>query len=167
MFLRMIIAGVAALSIVFGCVAKADTLGTHEARRPDLTVGIQGVGLDSGRGQVRRTSYGVNGPGTATAGSLPAGVYAPTTSSAFFNGSDNFLSSPSAFLLNDRVSPATGIRVYEEISLGSHGSKEASPETRSHDTPIITSVIPEPGSLALFGTGLVALAGLLRRKANR
>jgi len=34
----------------------------------------------------------------------------------------------------------------------------------SGDTNISTSTVPEPGSLTLLGTGLVALAGLLRRQ---
>jgi hypothetical protein len=34
----------------------------------------------------------------------------------------------------------------------------------SGDTNIVTGTVPEPGSLMLMGTGLVGLAGLLRRK---
>lgn len=36
----------------------------------------------------------------------------------------------------------------------------------SGDTNITTSVVPEPGSLSLLGTGLFGLAGVVRRKLN-
>lgn len=60
----------------------------------------------------------------------------------------------------------TGVTVQLTVNTGK-GYFGGSTQISSGDTALVPSSTPEPSTLALFGTGILGLGGLVRRKARR
>lgn len=76
------------------------------------------------------------------------------------NGTHNYTLTGSLTGTTNSGSPAVGVTVQLTINTGK-GFFNGSTTISSGDTNV---VVPEPGSLSLFGTGLIGLAGAIRRK---
>jgi len=99
---------------------------------------------------------GCSGPGavglTENAASVGASLFTSCT-----NGSVDLTTHTATF------SPVSSLTVVKDLTLsgGTTGSASVSEFTNA------VSDVPEPGTLALFGTGLLGLASLIRRKLRR
>ena len=76
------------------------------------------------------------------------------------NGTHNYTLTGSLSGWTGSGSPTEGVTVQLTINTG-RGYFNGSTTISSGDTNI---VVPEPGSLGLLGTGLIGLAGVVRRK---
>lgn len=76
------------------------------------------------------------------------------------NGTHNYTLTGTLTGTTDSGSSAVGVTVQLTINTGK-GFFNGSTTISSGDTNV---VVPEPGSLSLFGTGLIGLAGAIRRK---
>jgi|ERR1051326_132933 hypothetical protein len=76
------------------------------------------------------------------------------------NGTHNYTLTGTLTGTTNSGSPAVGVTVQLTINTGK-GFFSGSTTISSGDTNV---VVPEPGSLSLFGTGLIGLAGAIRRK---
>ena len=101
--------------------------------------------------------------------SLPAGIYYLTLQNAVANGNPSGSGGdPVYWDENDGPSTAFENTLGPLANYGSCANGAASPEpgcTGTETFDIVgNSTVPEPGSLGLLGCGILALAGLLRRK---
>jgi hypothetical protein len=143
-----------------GLITGSD-LGSLEFSTGALTSGsLQMGGTFAAGGTFTITGNGTNGipNGTLFTGSFSGPV--TWTLITLSNGTHNYTLSGSLSGWNGSGTATQGVTVQLTINTGK-GFFNGSTNISSGDTNI---VVPEPGSLSLLGTGLIGLAGVIRRK---
>lgn len=135
------------------------------------TTGVQNLGGGFFQ-NIGTLEVNVSGFGTATFTGVGFGVFdnqvfSPPAAGGFRSGSgsilDTFDNVFATYDLTTAIGPITGssfIRpdLFFATSAGNFNLQSAG------DSTFTASTVPEPGSMVLFGTGLSALAGIIRRK---
>jgi len=144
-----------------GGLITGNNLGSLSFSTGALTGGsLQMGGTFAAGGSFTITGNGTNGipNGTLFNGSFSGPV--TWTLVTLANGTHNYTLSGSLSGWNGSGTPTQGVTVQLTINTGK-GFFNGSTTISSGDTNI---VVPEPGSLSLLGTGLIGLAGVIRRK---
>src|ERR1700722_6792667 len=144
-----------------GGLITGNNLGSLEFSTGALTGGsLQMGGTFAAGGSFTITGNGSNGipNGTLFTGSFSGPV--TWTLITLANGTHNYQLSGSLSGWTGSGTATQGVTVQLTINTGK-GFFNGSTNISSGDTNI---VVPEPGSLSLLGTGLIGLAGVIRRK---
>jgi hypothetical protein len=144
-----------------GGLITGNNLGSLEFSTGALTSGsLQMGGTFAAGGSFTITGNGTNGipNGTLFTGSFSSPV--TWTLITLANGTHNYTLSGSLWGWTGSGAATQGVTVQLTINTGK-GFFNGSTNISSGDTNI---VVPEPGSLSLLGTGLIGLAGVIRRK---
>jgi hypothetical protein len=146
-----------------GTLVAGQNLGTLSFTTGALTSGsLQMGGTFAAGGTFTIVGNGING---VTAGTIFSGTFSgPLTWTLFTlpNGTHNYTLSGTLTGSMTNGSPASGVSV--QLTVNTHkGFFNGKTNISSGDTNL-TTVTPEPGTLMLFGTGLVGLAGVLRKR---
>jgi hypothetical protein len=144
-----------------GGLITGNDLGSVAFSTGALTSGsLQMGGTFAGGGWFTITGNGTNG---VPSGTLFTGTFSgPVTWTlvTLANGTHNYTLTGSLTGTNGAGVSTEGVTVQLTINTG-HGFFNGSTTISSGDTNIL---VPEPGSLSLLGTGLIGLAGVVRRK---
>ena len=169
MSIMRVISGVAALLLSLSAVAAADSFGV------DSLAWVCGAAVSDHRAgapflSLQETNCNTIGSQiTVATGTLAAFQVSGIPSMETFSGGDSFIPPAAEFFLNARLLANPTTVGGSEIRLNIKNHENADQGDNGRDTANITSIIPEPGSLALFGTGLIAgaLGGLMHRRVVR
>ena len=146
-----------------GGLITGSNLGSVSFSTGALTSGsLQMGGTFAAGGWFTITGNGMNGvpDGTIFSGTFTGPV--TWTMVTLANGTHNYTLTGSLSGTNAAGGMVYGVTVQLTVNTGK-GFFNGSTKISSGDTNISTTV-PEPGSLTLMGTGLIGLAGMLRRK---
>jgi hypothetical protein len=99
------------------------------------------------------TGYNANFVNDGSLGCTTGSTCLIVTGDGFFTGTGavNFTSSPATFLFTSQYVPGQAVGTVTSFSASASA---------------VPSAVPEPASLALFGTGLLGVVGIARRKFN-
>jgi hypothetical protein len=146
-----------------GGLVAGINLGTFSFSTGALTSGsLQGGGTFAAGGSILIVGNGING---VTAGTIYSGSFSGPvqwTLTTLANGTHNYILTGVITGTLGKSTPAQGATVQLTINTGK-GWFNGKVKGSSGDTNI-SSVTPEPGTLLLFGTGLLSVAGVLRRR---
>lgn len=145
-----------------GGLISGNNLGSVSFSTGALTSGsLQGGGTFAAGGSFMVSGNGTNGvpSGTLFTGSFSGPV--TWTETTLANGTHNYTLTGTLAGWTGSGTAVQGVTVQLTINTGK-GFFNGSTTISSGDTNIAAT--PEPGSLTLLGTGLLALGGLLRRK---
>ncbi len=140
------------------------------------TLTVNSISNTSGLTVVGIDALGYNTSATLVSETDTSGVWAPKGGTTPFNidGFGNFVSeivnpggtggaSPASFSWTFSASPGTDLVLH--VRFNNECSAFVSNRTTTSSGAIGNcAVIPEPGTMALFGSGLVAIAGIIRRR---
>ena len=147
-----------------GGLVTGISLGSFSFSTGALTSGnLQMGGTFAGGGSVLIVGNGING---VTAGTIFSGSFSgPVTWSVITlaNGTHNYtlVGSISGNYANGTAANGATVQLTYNTGKGWFNGKVAG---SSGDTNISQSVAPEPGTLALLGTGLLGVAGAIRKR---
>jgi hypothetical protein len=144
-----------------GGLITGNNLGSVSFSTGALTSGsLQMGGTFAAGGWFSITGNGTNGipNGTLFSGTFSGPV--TWTLVTLANGTHNYTLSGTLSGTTNSGMSTVGVTVQLTINTG-HGFFNGSTTISSGDTNV---VVPEPGSLSLLGTGLIGLAGIVRRK---
>ncbi|PYX92769.1 MAG: hypothetical protein DMG71_17115 [Acidobacteria bacterium] len=130
-------------------------LGTLTLTTGALTSGSLGSGATFGGGTITIAGNGSNGIPTGT-------LFTGTFTSAKWTFEGTLANGTHQYLLTATLAGGVGFTFQSAVDTGK-GFFSGTGTIESGDTNV---VVPEPGTLSLLGTGLIGLAGVIRRKLN-
>ena len=165
-------AGVSGNTFNFGTVSWTTGLANSAfvgANSSSATYDAGGTVTVTGNGTLPGTSNGASlfsgsftGPTTLASASAPA---APNCTTCTFwytlSGQVAGTIDPALMTLLGLGSPNTGAGLFFSFVVGFNGANDTIGNVEGGN---ISVVVPEPGTLALFGTGLISIAGFIRRR---
>jgi hypothetical protein len=136
-----------------GCPCNGANIGSVSIQTGALTSGALGAGGTFGAGTIT-----IMGNGTA---GLPNGVlFSGSFTSATWTFEGTLANGTDQYTLRAILTNGQGFTVQAAVTTGK-GFFSGTGDINSGDTNV---VVPEPGTLGLLGTGLLGVAGLVRRK---
>jgi len=139
-----------------GCPCNGANLGTVVIQTGALMAG----GSLGGGGTFGPGTITITGNGTA---GLPSGVlFSGSFTSATWTFEGPLANGTDQYSLKATLTNGQGFTIQAAVTTGK-GVFSGSGDINSGDTNVVV-VVPEPGTLGLLGTGLVGIAGLVRRK---
>jgi hypothetical protein len=146
------------------CLTLNTSTNTLTVNSISNTSGLTVIGLDSlGYNTSATLSSSTDTSGTWVAGNAGFDGFGSFTSEIANPGGTGGAPSQPSFSWTFNATPGTDLAVHVRFSNGC-SAFVSNRTTTSAGADANCGVVPEPGTLALFGSGLVAIAGIIRRR---